>query len=65
MLLRIISGIVLGAVFGYMTFMMFAGAGYASESLLVLSTLFGVISGLLICVIVEINNLTAELRKQQ
>ncbi len=65
MLSRILAGIFLGGILGFISGLFIGSAVGASDSSLVYSTNFGVVSGLLICLIIEVNKLNNEKRSNE
>ncbi|MFD2045069.1 hypothetical protein ACFSTA_15400 [Ornithinibacillus salinisoli] len=55
--IRIIVGIVAGGLLGFISSLIIGSALGAPDSTAVIATYFGVLSGLLVCLIIEVNKL--------
>ncbi|WP_273129693.1 hypothetical protein ACNRWW_20345 [Metabacillus sp. HB246100] len=60
MLIRIVVAIIAGGMMGFISCLFIASAVNAPDSSLVYSTYFGVVSGLLICLIMEVSKLDSK-----
>lgn len=57
---RILVGIIVGGILGFVSSLFIGSAVGAPDSSLLYSTYFGVVSGLLVCLILEVNKLSGE-----
>ncbi|MBM7578198.1 hypothetical protein [Jeotgalibacillus terrae] len=57
MIIRILIGIVVGGLLGFISSLLIGSAMNASDETALFAIYFGVVSGLLVCLIIEINKL--------
>lgn len=55
--IRILIGIVVGGILGFISCLLIGSAMNAPDVTVLFATYFGVISGLLVCLIIEVNRL--------